>query len=106
MTRAAGSIELMCIRARKDDDAKSNPRWDRTQPIGSMFLHCQPKTNMTESQELNAAHAIIGLAHQLLADMGGVLPDDFHASTTAIIWHALELQLGGPEKVGLLLQRD
>lgn len=62
---------------------------------------------MTESQESNAAHAVIGLAHQLLCDMGGVLPDDFHASTTAIIWHALELQLGGQEKVSVLLaQRD
>lgn len=62
---------------------------------------------MTELQESTAAHALIGYAHQLLADMDGTLPDDFEAATTAMIWHALELQLGGQEKVGLLIkQRD
>lgn len=59
---------------------------------------------MTEHQEFAAAHAIIGYAHQLLADMDGTLPEDFHAATTAMIWHALELQLGGPEKVSALVR--
>lgn len=59
---------------------------------------------MTEHQESTAAHALIGFAHQLLADMDGTLPDDFEAATTAMIWHALELQLGGPEKVSALVR--
>ena len=60
---------------------------------------------MNESQESTAAHFLIGCAHQLLADMDGVLPGDFHAATTAIIWHALELQLGGAEKVSVLINQ-
>ena len=59
---------------------------------------------MTEHQESTSAHALIGFAHQLLADMDGTLPDDFDAATTAMIWHALELQLGGPEKVSALVR--
>jgi len=60
---------------------------------------------MTESQQSAAAHAVIGLVHRTLADMNGVLPDDFEACTTAVIWHALELQLGGPERVSALVNQ-
>lgn len=62
---------------------------------------------MNDAQESTIAHALIGHAHRLIADVDGVLPEDFNAATTAVIWHALELQLGGPEKVSVLLaQRD
>lgn len=62
---------------------------------------------MTPHQETLAAHAVIGCAQRLLADMDGVLPDDYHASTTAIIWRALEMQLGGMAGVDrLIIARD
>ena len=62
---------------------------------------------MTPHQETLAAHAVIGCAQRLLADMDGVLPDDHHASTTAIIWRALEMQLGGMAGVDrLIIARD
>jgi hypothetical protein len=60
---------------------------------------------MNEAQESTIAHAIIGFAQSKLADLDGVLPDDFHAATTAVIWHALELQLGGAEKVSVLINQ-
>lgn len=61
---------------------------------------------MTNNQESIAAHAVIGCAQQLLCDMDGVLPEDFRASTTAILWRALELQLAGSSIESLLLARD
>jgi hypothetical protein len=58
---------------------------------------------MTESQEQSAAQSVIGHVHSLLCDMDGVLIDDYHASTTAIIWLALEMQLGGSHGVERLV---
>lgn len=60
---------------------------------------------MTETQESKAAHDVIGFVHRMISDHDGVLIDDYHATTTAIIWHALELQLGGPEKVSVLINQ-
>jgi beta-phosphoglucomutase-like phosphatase (HAD superfamily) len=43
----------------------------------------------------------------MLADMDGVLVDDYHASTTAIIYRALEIQLGGMKGIDrLIMSRD
>ena len=62
---------------------------------------------MIPHKETLAAYAVIGCATRLLADMDGVLPDDYHASTTAIIWRALEMQLGGMAGVDrLIIARD
>jgi len=61
---------------------------------------------MTNNQETLAAHAVIGCAHQCLADMDGVLPMDYSASATAILWRALEIQLSGVAIESLLLARD
>jgi hypothetical protein len=58
---------------------------------------------MAPHQETLAAHAVIGCAQRFLADMDGVLPDDYHASTTAIIWRALEMRLGGMAGVDRLI---
>jgi hypothetical protein len=60
---------------------------------------------MTENQQKLAAHSLIGFAHKLLADMDGVLPCDFEASTTAIVWQALEFQLGGDSGVSNLINQ-
>ncbi|CAB4197451.1 hypothetical protein UFOVP1309_15 [uncultured Caudovirales phage] len=61
---------------------------------------------MNNNQETLAAHAVIGCAQQCLADMDGVLPEDFRASTTAILWQALEIQMAGVAIETLLLARD
>ena len=62
---------------------------------------------MIPHKETLAAYAVIGCATRLLADMDGVLPDDYHASTTAIRWRALEMQLGGMAGVDrLIIARD
>jgi hypothetical protein len=50
---------------------------------------------MNDLQETKAAHLLIGHAHKMLADMDGVLIDDYHASTTAMLYRAIEIQLGG-----------
>lgn len=52
---------------------------------------------MNQKQQIEAANALIALAHTLLADSDGVLPDDYHACTTAIVMVALDIQLGGLE---------
>ena len=61
---------------------------------------------MTNAQETLAAHAVIGCAHQCIADSDGVPPCDYHASTTAVLWRALEIQLSGVAVESLLLARD
>lgn len=61
---------------------------------------------MNDHKETLAAHAVIGCAHRLLVDCDGVLPEDHHAATTAILWRALEMQLAGVGIDTLLMQRD
>ena len=62
---------------------------------------------MNDLQETKAAHLLIGHAHKMLADMDGVLIDDYHASTTAMLYRAIEIQLGGMAGIDrLIMSRD
>lgn len=62
---------------------------------------------MNDLQETKAAYLLIGHAHRMLADMNGVLTDDYHACTTALIYRALEIQLGGMAGIDrLVMSRD
>lgn len=74
--------------------------------IAQNMLKNALKNLMNNNQETIAAHAVIGCAQQLLCDMDGVLPMDYSASTTAILWRALEIQLAGVAIESLLLARD
>lgn len=59
---------------------------------------------MTENQEKTAAFSLLGMARQLCSDMA-ILPSDKDASCTAMLWAALELQVGGPDKLALLINQ-
>lgn len=62
---------------------------------------------MNDLQETKAAYLLIGHAHRMLADMDGVLTDDYHASTTAMLYRAIEIQLGGMAGIDrLVMSRD
>lgn len=60
---------------------------------------------MTENQETTSSLAIFGMARQLCSDMA-ILPSDKDASCTAMLWAALELQVGGPDKLAKLINQD
>jgi hypothetical protein len=62
---------------------------------------------MNDLQETKAAYLLIGHAHKMLSDMDGVLIDDYHASTTAMLYRAIEIQLGGMAGIDrLVASRD
>jgi hypothetical protein len=57
---------------------------------------------MTENQEKTSSIALVGMARQLCSDMA-ILPGDIEAATVAMLWAALELQVGGPDKLARLI---
>jgi hypothetical protein len=57
---------------------------------------------MTENQETTSSIALVGMARQLCSDMA-ILPGDIEAATVAMLWTALELQVGGPDKLARLI---
>ena len=62
---------------------------------------------MNDLQETKAAYLLIGHAHKMLHDIDGVLIEDYHASTTAMLYRAIEIQLGGIAGIErLIMSRD
>jgi hypothetical protein len=59
---------------------------------------------MTENQEKTSSIALVGMARQLCSDMA-ILPGDIEAATVAMLWAALELQVGGPDKLARLIKQ-
>jgi hypothetical protein len=59
---------------------------------------------MTEIQETTASLALVGMARQLCSDMA-ILPGDKDAACTAMLWVALELQVGGPDKLARMIDQ-
>ena len=59
---------------------------------------------MTENQEKTSSIALVGMARQLCSDMA-ILPGDIEAATVAMLWAALELQVGGPDKLARLINQ-
>ena len=57
---------------------------------------------MTENQEKTSSIALVGMARQLCSDMA-ISPGDMDAACTAMLWAALELQVGGPDKLARLI---
>jgi hypothetical protein len=59
---------------------------------------------MTENQEKTSSIALVVMAGQLCSDMA-ILPGDKDAACTAMLWAALELQVGGPLQVARLIDQ-
>lgn len=59
---------------------------------------------MTENKEKTSSLALLGMAGQLCSDMA-ILPGDKDASCTAMLWAALELQVGGPDELARLINQ-
>ena len=59
---------------------------------------------MTEIQENTSSIALVGMARQLCSDMA-ISPGDKDAACTAMLWAALELQVGGPDKLARLINQ-
>ena len=60
---------------------------------------------MTENQENHCANTLANMAY----DLAGVLdlhPQDIEAATVAMLWAALELQVGGPDKLARLINAE
>jgi hypothetical protein len=57
---------------------------------------------MTENQEKTSSIALVVMARQLCSDMA-ISPGDIEAATVAMLWTALELQVGGPDKLARLI---
>jgi hypothetical protein len=60
---------------------------------------------MTENQETTSSIALVGMARQLCSDMA-ISPGDMDAACTAMLWAALELQVGGPDKLARLINAE
>jgi hypothetical protein len=60
---------------------------------------------MTEIQEKTSSIALVGMARQLCSDMA-VSQGDIEAATVAMLWAALELQVGGPDKLARMINQD
>jgi hypothetical protein len=59
---------------------------------------------MTEIQETTASLALTGMAWRLCSDMA-IAPGDKDSACTAMLWAALELQVGGPDKLARLINQ-
>lgn len=61
---------------------------------------------MNQQQETEAAQEVISYTMRIVADIDGVLPDDFRASISAILMQALEMHLHGVPIQRLLDAQD
>jgi hypothetical protein len=59
---------------------------------------------MTENQEKTSSIALVGMARQLCIDTA-ISPGDMDAACTAMLWAALELKVGGPDKLARLIDQ-
>jgi hypothetical protein len=59
---------------------------------------------MTEIQETTSAFELVGMARQLCSDMA-ISPGDKDAACTAMLWAALELQVGGPDRLARMINQ-
>ena len=57
---------------------------------------------MTENQENHCANTLANMA-DALAGVLDLHPEDIEAATVAMLWAALELQVGGPDRLARLI---
>ena len=60
---------------------------------------------MTENQENHCANTLANMA-DALAGVLDLHPQDIEAAPVAMLWAALELQVGGPDKLARLINTE
>jgi hypothetical protein len=58
---------------------------------------------MTENQENHCANTLANMADALVRALDLHHPQDIEPATVALLWAALELQVGGPDKLARLI---